>query len=418
MELMNCQAVGIAPQDLGGGIPLLKQIQEKQHLNWVSMNLVDLKSKKPIFSPLVKTHVGSTKIAILGLTDDQQNPGPRKTYALLSWKDTLPKYVAEAAKESDMVLLLSSYPESVNREIARSVDGIDLILESSRHPSGNLNPLKIKNTLLAHVETRGKYLGMMRIHWTDTGKWGLDLARQIRKKQNKLDRIKWQIGRMEKNKQTAELKDNPLYLNLLTDRETFQKEILVLQKEKAAGISDPCSFSNQFIGLRSSMPDDKEVQAIIDHTTREVNSLNKKRKHSSVDRQPSALKKLAGSQVCKECHPLQMAFWQETQHVRAWQTLVQDDQQFNEDCVVCHVTLPYYDLARVKKEQLLVHLPEKLQKVGCESCHGIAAAHTMNPESAHLDSPNEATCLQCHTQEHDDNFIYTEKVEKIRCPKG
>jgi 2',3'-cyclic-nucleotide 2'-phosphodiesterase (5'-nucleotidase family) len=417
MELMDCKAAGIAPQDLAGGIDRLKKFQKEQNLNWVSANLVDQESKKPVFSTLIKTQAGSTKVAILGLTDDGYQPGDKNSYTLLSWKDVLPEYLARAKEEADMVILLSSYPEPINRDIAQTFDGIDVILQSG-HASANQAPLKIKNTLLARVSARGKYLGMMRVHWTETGKWGQDLAKKIRKEQNKLDRISWQIGRMEKKKPVNELKTIPRYTALVADKEKSQQQIQMLQKEKDAGANDPCSFTNQFIGLKTSTPEDKEVQAILDQTTREVNSLNKNRKRSASVSHQTSLDKLAGSQQCQECHPSQVAFWKATNHAKAWQTLENDNQQFNDDCLICHVTLPYYDLARVKKEQLLVQLPEKFRDVGCESCHGLAATHIKTPESSQPVLPQKETCLQCHTDEHDDNFIYAEKLKKIRCPKG
>jgi len=223
---------------------------------------------------------------------------------------------------------------------------------------------------------------------------------------------------MKKKKPVNELKTIPRYTALVADKEKSQQQIQMLQKEKDAGVNDPCSFTNQFIGLKTSTPEDKEVQAILDQTTREVNSLNKNRKRSAAISHQTSLDKLAGSQQCKECHPSQVAFWKTTNHARAWQTLENDNQQFNDDCLICHVTLPYYDLAQVKKEQLLVQLPEKFRDVGCESCHGLAAAHIKIPESSQIALPEKETCLQCHTDEHDDNFIYAEKLKKISCPKG
>ncbi|RUM39336.1 MAG: hypothetical protein DSY58_00625 [Desulfobulbus sp.] len=418
MELMDCKAVGIAPQDLAGGVDRLKEIQDQQKLNWVSVNLVDPTNKKPVFAPLIRTKAGNTRIAILGLTDDQGHPGvTREKYTIVSWKDSLPGYIKQAQEGADMIILLSSYPEPVNREIAQTIDGIHLILQSGRAAS-NMAPLKIRNTLLTRVAARGKYLGMMRIHWTKTGFWGQDLTKKIRKEQNKLDRINWQIGRIEKKKPASELKNNSLYTTLLTDRKHTINAIQALQKKKDAGASDPCSFTSQFIGLKSSMPDDTEVQGIIDQTTRKVNAFNKNRKRATTALPHTSLDKLAGTQKCEECHPVQVAFWKQTSHSSAWKTLEQGNQQFNDECLVCHVTLPYYDLDRAREEQLLVQLPKEFRDVGCESCHGPAAAHIKAPESNHPLLPQEKVCLQCHTDEHDDNFVYTEKRGKIACPRG
>ena len=417
MQAMNCRAVGIAAQDLAGGINLLKEIQNKQKLNWLSMNLVDSTTKQTIFAPWVDTRISSINITILGLTDERANPGKDAGYTILPWQDVLPEVVAKVDTKADMIILLSSYPDNINKEIARTVQGIDLILESA-HGTSNLNPRKVEETLLARVGSRGKYVGMMRINWTDAGQWGRNLSEQIRAEQNRLDRISWQIGRMEKRSSGKNMKTDERYQRLLTTREQSVRKIDELKKRKELATGEPCSFTNHFIALQSSMPEDREIQAIVDQTTREVNRLNRNRMRNSRKQQHSSLNTMAGWKKCQECHPIQTAFWQTTEHSRALKTLEEAEQQFNEDCLLCHVTLPYYDAARVKSEKLLLQLPKSLENVGCESCHGPAAAHSRQPESIRLVNPDQKVCTGCHTPDHDDNFIFADKIRKVRCPKG
>ena len=415
MQAMNCRAVGIAAQDLASGIDLLREIRDKQKLNWLSMNLVDSTTTQTIFAPSIDTRIGSINITILGLTDERANPGKTAVYTILPWQDVLPKVIAEVDTRSDMIILLSSYPEAVNKEITQTVQGIDLILESA-HGSSNQPPRKVEDTLIARVGARGKYVGMMRINWTDAGQWGKNFSEQIRAEQNRLDRISWQIGRMEKRAQKKDQKADQRYQHLLATKEQSVQKIKELKKTKELATGEPCSFTNRFIGLKSSMPEDREIQAIIDQTTRQVNSLNRKRMRNTNTPQHSSMDTLAGWQKCRECHPIQTAFWQTTDHADSLQTLEKAEQQFNEDCLLCHVTLPYYDAARVKSEKLLLQLDKSLKNVGCESCHGPAAAHSRQPESIRTVLPNEKTCTGCHTPDHDDNFIFGDKVLKVGCP--
>ncbi len=417
MQAMDCRAVGIAARDLAGGIELLKKTRDKQHLNWLSMNLVDSAARKPIFTPFITTRVGSTDIAILGLTDEQAVRPGETAYTILPWQEILPKVVAEIGDRADMVILLSSYPEEVNKKIAETVSEIDLILESGHSPANRI-PQQTGNALLAKVANQGKYVGMLRINWTEAGKWEDNSKDLIRAEQNQLDRINWLLGRMEKRAQGKDLSSDERYSQLLKKQEQSVQKIAALKKA-AEQNEAPCSFSNRFIALKSSMPEDREVQKIIDQTTLEVNKLNQKRRTSSRQRHAD-LALLAGWQQCRQCHPEQTAFWQTTNHARAFQTLAEANQQFNEDCLLCHVTLPYYDAARVQSKRLLLQLPEKLNDVGCESCHGPAAAHSRQPENekSRPAVPDEEVCKRCHTPERDDNFVFADKVVKVRCPKG
>jgi len=417
MQAMNCRAVGIAAQDLAGGMDLLKEIQNKQKLNWLSMNLVDSTTNKTIFAPSVDTKIGNINVSILGVTDERAGNGKDVGYDLLPWQEVLPEVVAKVDTRADMIILLSSYPDNINKEIARTVQGIDLILESA-HGSSNQNPRKVEDTLLARVGARGKYVGMMRINWTDAGQWGQNYSELIRAEQNRLDRISWQIGRMEKRAHKKDRKADERYQHLLVTKELSVRKIEELKKTKELATGEPCSFTNRFIGLKSSMPEDRGIQAIVDQTTREVNRLNRNRMRNSRKQQHSSMDTLAGWQKCQKCHPNQAAFWQTTDHADSLQTLEEAEQQFNEDCLLCHVTLPYYDAARVKSEKLLLQLPKSLKNVGCESCHGPAAAHSRQPESIRTVLPNEKTCTGCHTPDHDDNFIFADKVQKAGCPRG
>ena len=417
MKAMDCRAMGIASQDLAAGIDPLKKIQAEQQLTLLSANLVDKTTGQPIFTPFIETRIGTTDIAVLGITDEQALGLNKGNSALLPWHDVLPDLLARISSETDMIILLSSYPEAINKKIAQAMPTVDMILESG-HTPGNHPPLQVHNTLLAKTGARGKYLGMMRINWTESGLWGQNFSEKIRVEQNHLDRINWQIGRLKRRSRGKNLAEHKGYNSLLTAQQQSKQKIAALEKESAQKTGHPCSYSNQFIALKSFLPKDNKIQAIIDQTTRAINELNKKRLRHS-DNTPSAeLSTLTGGEQCRQCHPRQYRFWQSTDHAHAWQTLADTNAQFNEDCLLCHVTLPYYESAEVSSNQLLVRLPDSLKNVGCESCHGPGADHTRQPETVQMRHPGEKTCKGCHTPEHDDNFIFSEKTDKIGCPKG
>ena len=356
--------MGIGAHDLAGGLGLLKELQERHNTTWLSMNLVDPEKKEPVFTPYLITEVGGLKIALLGLTDDQGGHNDEdeqdKGYIVLPWQDLLPQTLAEVKKKVDLTILLSSYSYEVNKEIAETVDGLHMILESG-HAAPTTEPYPVENTLIAQTGTRGKYLGMMRIEWNKAGKWS------------------------EPTRNSSP--DN-----------------------------DTCKYINQFIPLNTSLPEDPEVKKIIDQTIQKVNEINKKRISRAGLNQPLlTLQDVAGSEKCQECHADQMKIWQDSRHAQAWTTLEKKNQQFNEDCLLCHVTLPFYDADRVKAGNLLLMMPKTLKNIGCEACHGPGAAHSAGKGKIPAARPDEKVCLQCHTPEHDDNFIFSDKARKLKC---
>jgi hypothetical protein len=168
------------------------------------------------------------------------------------------------------------------------------------------------------------------------------------------------------------------------------------------------------------MKEDPEIRKIVLQTKLAVNETNKREMAKTHELKPQAnlqaFSNMAGWKACQSCHKQQTLFWQQTAHAKAWQTLEKVRQQFNPDCLICHVTLPTYDKDTVTKQNLLAGLREEYKTIGCETCHGPAKNHTQQPDKHLPAKPDEQTCLTCHTPDRDDNFVYSEKLNKIRCP--
>jgi 2',3'-cyclic-nucleotide 2'-phosphodiesterase (5'-nucleotidase family) len=420
MQAMNCRAVGIGAHDLAAGIGFLRELQERHKTVWLSMNLVDPKKKQPIFTPYLMTTVDGLKIALLGLTDDQgehDGEGEEKGYTILPWRDTLPKILAEVGKKADMTILLSSSSYQINKEIAEAVDGLDMILESG-YAAPTTEPYKIEDTLIAQTGTRGKYLGMMRIEWNEAGQWTDISFTRIRTEEDRLNKVNQQLALLEKQKEKAVLAKDKGYKALSAEKKELVSSIKALKKRRDSAPEDDglCKYSNRFIPLETSLPEDPEVKKIIDRAVQQANDINRQRLAQTGLNEPEiTLQDVAGSQKCQECHAAQMTVWQDSKHAQAWDTLEKKNQHFNEDCLLCHVTLPFYDADKVKAGNLMLMLSKSLKNVGCEACHGPAAAHSAGQGKIPVARPDEKVCLVCHTPEHDDHFVFADKVKLLGC---
>lgn len=110
-----------------------------------------------------------------------------------------------------------------------------------------------------------------------------------------------------------------------------------------------------------------------------------------------------GGEACTDCHEEAAAFWKKTVHAEAWKTLVDRGQQFDLDCIGCHVT--GWD----KPGGSNLGHNDKLRDVQCETCHGPGSIHV---EKGGLEKPfaiarapaPELCAQQCHTKEHSDTF--------------
>ena len=110
-----------------------------------------------------------------------------------------------------------------------------------------------------------------------------------------------------------------------------------------------------------------------------------------------------GGPACEDCHSDAVEFWAKTRHAHAWKTLVERGQQFDFDCIGCHVT--GWDKPGGSN---LAH-NDKLRDVQCETCHGPGSIHVAKggeekPPALQRGPAQDLCASQCHTKEHSDTF--------------
>ncbi|BCO09828.1 hypothetical protein GF1_22040 [Desulfolithobacter dissulfuricans] len=422
---MGCQAAGIAPQDLAAGSDFLRTLEKETGLRWLSANLVDPGTGQPLFTPFLITEAGTLRIGVVGLSaPPPATVEPSDAWQVVDWRKILPPLVQTLEKETDMIILLSSYPPAENEEIARSFDALHILLQAG-HGTANMAPKNINNTLILQTGSRGKYLGMLEINWNSSKKWGRSLKELLRETTRQQDRISWQIGRLKKRYPADVLATNSRYRELVRQLRETEEKLRQLEQRKKQGRLEFCSFTNRFIALKPNIPQDPRVQEIIDEARRAANRLNREIARAerrrpaakmAISAPVQALRSLSGWKTCRTCHPQQTSFWQQTGHARAWQSLEEKNQQHNPTCQKCHVTLPSYSLDPQLTRAILVRMDSELKNVGCEACHGPARRHGNTPDQFKPTLPGEATCRQCHQGDHDDNFVFADKIQRIRCP--
>ncbi|MEM7305548.1 MAG: multiheme c-type cytochrome [Planctomycetota bacterium] len=107
-----------------------------------------------------------------------------------------------------------------------------------------------------------------------------------------------------------------------------------------------------------------------------------------------------GAEACAGCHRSEYDSWRATAHADALKTLASERRSHHPKCVQCHVvglgtSTGYQPAAR----------STKLAGVQCENCHGSGGAHVAEPSAANIRREVElATCVECHDDEHSDDF--------------
>jgi hypothetical protein len=122
-----------------------------------------------------------------------------------------------------------------------------------------------------------------------------------------------------------------------------------------------------------------------------------------------------GTEACADCHQDAVDFWKTTVHSHAWETLVERGQQYDLDCIGCHVT------GWNKPGGSNLAHNDNLRDIQCETCHGPGSIHVAKggeeKPSAVIRRPADDFCRgACHTKEHSDTFDLQPYLRDITGP--
>ncbi len=116
----------------------------------------------------------------------------------------------------------------------------------------------------------------------------------------------------------------------------------------------------------------------------------------------------AGSRACMPCHSEDYRIWQRTAHAKAMQTLIDEKHDKDPECVVCHVVGLEFESGFKSMEKT-----PQLKDVGCESCHGPARRHVLDPQNNRLGKAGSESCMSCHVPAHSPGFDFETYWKKI-----
>jgi hypothetical protein len=405
---MGYTAMAVGPHDLSGGLDLLNK-SVMAGSPWISANIIT-HDNKLIFPPWIIHKADGVKVGFIGLTSTEAVGG--EEYEIADWQQVLPRHVEELLLECDFLVLLSNLQEKQNEQIALRFPQIHLIVASD-YKKGNIPPRMIHNTIIAQTHTRGKYLGIIKVSWSNIKIWQLvtNISEII---QQRLLFLQEKYLTLQKSSIQSEMDQRHLI-------DSENKALLSLQKDTQSGLMGTYSF--RFLPLSEQVPEDKEIENKVLEAKREISRLNK---HNSRDRTDSSNTKakvntnivrgFAGPKSCLPCHNDQVSRWQQTAHANSMANLSREMQQYNLRCLPCHVT---HDMALDGSQEISTHLlslPDEFRMVGCESCHGQALKHIKKQEqNVTLPKVTETTCRNCHTEEMDPTFNFLEKMKQIPC---
>lgn len=306
-------------------------------------------------------------------------------------------------------------PARLARRLAGGVAGLDFVLLTGRDTDSAAPPSQRGETTVLSGSRHGRGLLVLDLVHKRPGPYrdASDWTRRERRAaaQRQADELRKRIADWKKDPQVdaAQLATQERRLAEL-ERAASSATSSHATPSPGTSVAAGNSFSASFIELAPEVARAPKTRARLAAYDKRVNTHNRT---AFADWKPAPVPEgqaaYVGSERCSTCHAPAYAWWQKHAHGRAYDTLVERSKEYNLSCVGCHVT------GYLKPGGSTVTHNEGLTHVGCESCHGPGSLHD-GDKAGIVRAPSESLCVECHNEEHSDQFEFDSYRARLMAP--
>ena len=159
MKTLGTDAVNVGDRDLRFGRAFLEQRSRNLGLPLVSANLLDKKTRKPLFAPYLIKKVGAVNVGIFGLMSDTGDLGPAKDSLTIDDPQSVARTaVAELKRKgATVIVLLSQLGKVEGEDLVSAVSGIDAVM-LGRNVMLIQQGRMVKSTIACYGGEQGHYV--------------------------------------------------------------------------------------------------------------------------------------------------------------------------------------------------------------------------------------------------------------------
>ncbi len=393
-------ALGLGPADLAKG-------PEK---TGVRRNVVNAPVGTPTEAPAILTS-GGTQVGVFGVIANDTLPGITVTDPIVAGKAA----VADLKKRGAQVIigLVQASTKKDAVKLVRDIGGIDLAVAglgiNTPEPDRiEIEPQKVGSGWLVVPANRGQVISRLDVTVRGDGPFvdavGAGAAAV------KLATIDRQLTAIDADlaKFASDKAADPSFV---AQKQAERKDLATRRDQlKAHPLEVPATgnyFTLEQIRVNKTLACAKSVNDRVTAFYRAAGEANVKAAgNPKPNAPPKGTSSYLGGASCDDCHSDAVEFWKKTRHAHAWETLVDRGQEYDYDCIGCHVT-GWTKPGGSNLASIAAKAP--LRDVQCETCHGPGSIHVAKggeeKPPALLRGPAQDLCAsQCHTKEHSDTF--------------
>ena len=162
MTVMGYDGAAVGNHELDFGKDTFARFTERVPFPFICANLKSRDGSVKLI-PYIITEADDVKIAVLGLTTEEtmelQWRTTREDFIFEDPIETAKKYLPELREKADAVVVLSHMGRDKDKELAKTLTGIDIIIGGHNHEHTARNRYYVGDTLIAQASSHGKSLG-------------------------------------------------------------------------------------------------------------------------------------------------------------------------------------------------------------------------------------------------------------------
>lgn len=408
-DVLAVGAAGLGPADLARGTEKLR----------LPRNVVNVKTPLADAGARI-VEAGSSKVGVFGVVGNGAVQKLETTDPVAAGKAAVADLRKQGAQVVVGLVQATSKAEAV--KLMRDIGGLDFAIAglgaAAPEPDRVENEAtKVGDGWLVIPANRGQVVPRLDITLRGAGPFADAIGPGAAKP--KLESLARRLNDLDAD--LARFAKDPSADPAFVKQKQSERASLAAERDKLAKtpLSLPASgnyFTMEQIRIAKTLPCEPKVNDQITAFYRAAGEANVKAA-AGIKPPPAAKGQAAyvGSAACEDCHADAVEFWNKTRHANAWETLEVRGQQFDFDCINCHVT--GWD----KPGGSNLAFNDTLRDVQCETCHGPGSLHVARggeetPKSIVRNPPPDMCATQCHTKEHSDTFQYDAYMRDIVGP--
>ena len=166
MGMIKYDVVSIGDQELICGVDYLEKNLNKLPFYSANLQACNETMCYPLTKPYLIKEVNNVKIAILSIIDkDVFTLFPKEKISgikIIDHREYLKNIIPELRKQADIVIVVSHSGDDEDREIAKEIPGIEVIIGGHSQTLHKV-PLKINNTLIVQTGENGHRVGVLKL---------------------------------------------------------------------------------------------------------------------------------------------------------------------------------------------------------------------------------------------------------------